>query len=106
MIYTVVEKDFKKAPFCGKIVSEFGIRRYGRTVERLERITHMPQLQFPIFPEGVTNITPELAFMKKEGRVTYFNGQMPLFIPKTGHCACNYLKALEIVINMGEQQIW
>jgi len=40
----------------------------------------MPQMQLPIFPEGVTHITPELAFMKKDGRVVYFNGHMPLFV--------------------------
>jgi len=40
----------------------------------------MPQLQLPLFPEGVTHITPELAFVKKDGRVTYFNGHMPVFI--------------------------
>ena len=40
----------------------------------------MPQLQLPLFPEGVTHITPELAFLKKDGRVTYFNGHMPVFI--------------------------
>jgi transposase len=40
----------------------------------------MPQLQLPIFPEGVTHLTPELAFLKKDGRVTYFNGHMPVFI--------------------------
>lgn len=40
----------------------------------------MPQLQLPLFPEGVTHLTPELAFVKKDGRVTYFNGHMPVFI--------------------------
>lgn len=40
----------------------------------------MPQMQLPIFPEGVTHITPELAFLKKDGRLTYFNGHMPVFI--------------------------
>ena len=40
----------------------------------------MPQMQLPIFPEGVTHITPELAFMKKDGQVVYFNGYMPVFI--------------------------
>jgi transposase-like protein len=39
----------------------------------------MPQLQLPIFPVGVTHITPELAFERRDGLVTYFNGQMPLF---------------------------
>ena len=40
----------------------------------------MPQMQLPVFPDGVTHITPELAFMKADGRVTYFNGQMPVFV--------------------------
>jgi len=40
----------------------------------------MPQMHLPIFPEGVTNITPLLAFIKKEGQITYFNGHMPVFI--------------------------
>lgn len=40
----------------------------------------MPQVQFPFFPEGVTHITPLLAFSKQEGRVTYFNGSMPVFV--------------------------
>ena len=40
----------------------------------------MPQLQLPMFPDGVTHITPELAFMKADARVTYFNGQMPVFV--------------------------
>jgi transposase-like protein len=40
----------------------------------------MPQVQFPFFPEGVTHITSLLAFAKRDGRVTYFNGNMPVFI--------------------------
>lgn len=39
----------------------------------------MPQLQLPIFPVGVTHITAELAFECRDGVVTYFNGQMPVF---------------------------
>jgi transposase-like protein len=40
----------------------------------------MPQMQFPFFPEGVTHITSMLAFARREGQVTYFNGNMPVFI--------------------------
>jgi transposase-like protein len=40
----------------------------------------MPQMQLPIFPEGVTHITPELAFAKQDGRVTYFHGSLPVFV--------------------------
>jgi transposase len=39
----------------------------------------MPQLQLPMFPSGVTHITSELAFEKRDGRITYFNGHMPVF---------------------------
>ena len=39
----------------------------------------MPQLQLPIFPDGVTYITNQLAFKRQDGQVTYFNGHMPVF---------------------------
>jgi len=39
----------------------------------------MPQLHLPMFPTGVTHITSELAFEKKDGCITYFNGHMPVF---------------------------
>jgi len=42
--------------------------------------TYMPQMQLPVFAAGVTHITRELAFMKEDGRVTYFNGSMPVFV--------------------------
>lgn len=39
----------------------------------------MPQLVLPIFPQGATQITPELTFEKRDGWVTYFHGLMPVF---------------------------
>ena len=39
----------------------------------------MPQLQLPIFPEGATLITPEIAFECREGKVTYVHGHLPVF---------------------------
>ena len=39
----------------------------------------MPQLVLPIFPQGATNITSELAFEKRDGCVTYFHGLLPVF---------------------------
>ena len=39
----------------------------------------MSQLHLPMFPNGVTQITDELAFGKKDGDVTYFNGHLPVF---------------------------
>ncbi len=40
----------------------------------------MPQMQLPLFPDGVKNITSELGFEKRDGQVTYFNGSMPVFV--------------------------
>lgn len=40
----------------------------------------MPQIQLPVFPDGVTHITSELAFNSDNGRITYFNGSMPIFV--------------------------
>lgn len=39
----------------------------------------MPQIMLPIFPAGVSHITPELAFKMEDGMVTYFNATMPVF---------------------------
>lgn len=44
----------------------------------------MPQLQLPIFAPGVTHITAQLAFEKRDGRVTYFHGTMPVFCHDEG----------------------
>lgn len=40
----------------------------------------MPQGLLPFFPDGVTQISEALAFKKEDGRVVYFNYQMPVFI--------------------------
>ena len=42
-------------------------------------VTPMPQAQFPFFPVGVTHITPHLAFVREQGRVTYFTADLPVF---------------------------
>jgi hypothetical protein len=39
----------------------------------------MPQMILPIFPKGTTHITTELTFEKRDGRVTYFHGLLPVF---------------------------
>ena len=39
----------------------------------------MPQIQLPIFPADCVDITPELAFKNEGGKITYFNGSMPVF---------------------------
>jgi len=39
----------------------------------------MVQRQLPMFPNGSTEITHDLAVEKREGRVTYFYGTLPIF---------------------------
>jgi DNA invertase Pin-like site-specific DNA recombinase len=39
----------------------------------------MPQLQLPIFSEGLISITEDLAFQREDGKVVYFHGLMPVF---------------------------
>jgi hypothetical protein len=39
----------------------------------------MPQLQLPILPGGVAYIMNQLAFKKKDGQITHFNGHAPSF---------------------------
>lgn len=39
----------------------------------------MPQLQLPVFPDGVTAINDNLAFQREQGRVVYFHGLLPVY---------------------------
>src|ERR1700688_4895425 len=40
----------------------------------------MPQLHLPMFPAGVTPISDELAFERRDGKIAYFNGQIAVFV--------------------------
>lgn len=39
----------------------------------------MPQIQLPIFPEGIVHLSSELAVKQENGQVVYFNGMLPVF---------------------------
>jgi hypothetical protein len=39
----------------------------------------MAQLQLPVFPEGVTLLSPELGVCCRDDRVSYFYGTLPVF---------------------------
>jgi hypothetical protein len=39
----------------------------------------MAQLHLPMFPVGVTPISDELAFERRDGKIAYFNGQIAVF---------------------------
>jgi hypothetical protein len=39
----------------------------------------MPQLQLPIFPSGLTELTPEIGVQCESEKVVYFYGHLPVF---------------------------
>lgn len=39
----------------------------------------MAQLQLPVFPAGVTQLSPDLGVSCRDGRVSYFYGTLPVF---------------------------
>ena len=39
----------------------------------------MAQLQLPMFPDGLTPITNDIAFQRQDGKVVYFHGCLPVF---------------------------
>ena len=64
----------------------------------------MPQIQFPFFPEGVTHITPLLAFSKQDGRVTYFNGSMPVLVHEEADVASFRMITAQFCVNGNAKQ--
>lgn len=45
----------------------------------LRQIGAMAQLQLPVFPHGVTQLSTDLGVSCREGRVSYFYGTLPVF---------------------------
>jgi transposase-like protein len=64
----------------------------------------MPQMQLPLFPDGVEHITSELAFEKRDGQVTYFNGNMPVFIHAENDIATFRMITAQFCINGNAKQ--
>ena len=59
----------------------------------------MPQVQLPIFPQGVTHISSEVAFQCEDGKVCYFNGHLPVFIHDQEDLATFRMFSSQLVIN-------
>jgi transposase len=64
----------------------------------------MPQMHLPFFPDGVEHITAELAFEKRDGQVTCFNGHMPVFIHAEGDTATFRMITAQFCINGNTKQ--
>ena len=58
----------------------------------------MPQIQLPLFGHGVTLITPELAFERREQSIFYFNGQMPVFTHPVADVASFRLFTSQLIV--------
>ena len=59
----------------------------------------MPQVQLPVFPTGTTDITPELAFARREDQVVYFNGHLPVFTHDIKDLASFRLFTTQLIVN-------
>ena len=59
----------------------------------------MPQVQLPVFPAGTTHITPELAFEKRDGRVVYFNGHLPVYMHPAEDLGAFRLYTSQLIVN-------
>jgi transposase len=64
----------------------------------------MPQLQLPMFGHGVRLITAQLGFEKRDGRVTYFNGTMPVFSHDEGDVQTFRMITSQFCINGNAKQ--
>lgn len=64
----------------------------------------MPQMQLPIFPDGVEHITSELAFEKRNGQVIYFNGSIPIFVHDENDMATFRMITAQFCINGNAKQ--
>ncbi len=65
----------------------------------------MAQMQLPIFPTGVTHITPMLVFSKQDGQVTYFNGSMPVFVHDEQDVASFHMITAQFCTNGNAKQM-
>ena len=56
-------------------------------------------MRLPIFPDGVTHITAEIAFQGDAGKVYYFNGHLPVFVHEERDLATFRMFTSQLVIN-------
>lgn len=59
----------------------------------------MPQLQLPIFPQGMSHLTPELGFVCRDGVVTYFAGLLPVFTHAAEDVATFRMITSQFIVN-------
>jgi len=65
----------------------------------------MPQLQLPIFQEGVTLITPDLAYSMEKGQIVYHYGMMPVFTHEQSDLASFKMIVSQFYVNGAAKQV-
>jgi hypothetical protein len=55
--------------------------------------------QVPIFPQRTTLITPELAFERRDERVVYLNGHLPVYTHEVKDLASFLFITTQLIIN-------
>lgn len=65
----------------------------------------MPQLQLPIFQEGIHLITANLGYQRQDGQVTYLHGMMPVFIHDVEDTASFQMIVSQFYINGNAKQV-
>ena len=56
-------------------------------------------MRLPIFPDGVTHITAEIAFQRDAGKVYYFSGHLPVFVHDERDLATFRMFTSQLAIN-------
>jgi len=64
----------------------------------------MPQVQLPLFPVGTMHLNESLAVECRDGRVTYFNGHLPVFTHAPDDLAAFRLFTSQLVVNGSASQ--
>lgn len=65
----------------------------------------MPQLQLPIFAEGVTEVTVNVAYEKQDGQIVYYNGMVPIFMHAEEDMASFKMITSQLYINGAAKQV-
>lgn len=79
--------------------------RFGLVRGRWGRyIIAMPQVQLPLFPAGTTHLNESLAVECRDGRVTYYNGHLPVFTHARDDLAAFRLFTSQLVVNGSASQ--
>jgi transposase len=65
----------------------------------------MPQIQLPVFPDGVTEINQNLGVQKRDGQVVYFNGLMPVFMHAESDLQTFRMITSQFVVNGNAREV-